>query len=43
VEVEHFLLKLLDATDTDVAFILRQYNVDRSRLSRDLTAGIDRL
>ena len=43
VEVEHFLLKLLDATDTDIAFVLRHYSVDRSRLSRDLTAGIDRL
>ena len=42
VEVEHFLLKLLDATDTDIAFVLRHYDVDRSRLSRDLTAGIDR-
>ena len=25
VEIEHFLIKLLDATDTDVAFVLRHY------------------
>jgi type VI secretion system protein VasG len=43
VEIEHFLIKLLDATDTDVAFVLRHYEVDRSRLVRDLTAGLDRL
>jgi type VI secretion system protein VasG len=43
VEVEHFLFKLLDATDADVAFILRQYGVDRSRLSRDLSSGLDKL
>ncbi|MEJ2204509.1 MAG: ATP-dependent Clp protease ATP-binding subunit [Gemmatimonadota bacterium] len=43
VEVEHLLIKLLDQTDTDVAFILKHYGVDRARLSKDLTAGIDRL
>ena len=43
VEVEHFLLKLLDATDNDVASILRHYEVDRSRLARDLTNSLDGL
>jgi type VI secretion system protein VasG len=43
VEVEHYLLKLLDAPDADLGFILRHYEVDRSRLSRDLAAGLDRL
>jgi type VI secretion system protein VasG len=43
VEIEHLLLKFLDHTDSDFAFILRQYNVDRSRLARDITAGLDKL
>jgi type VI secretion system protein VasG len=43
VEVEHFLLKLLDATDNDLALILRHFEVDRSRLVRDLTDGLDAL
>jgi type VI secretion system protein VasG len=43
VEVEHFLLKALDATDNDVAAILRHYEIDRSRLARDLTASLDDL
>jgi type VI secretion system protein VasG len=43
VEVEHLLIKLLDQTDTDIAFILKHYGVDRSRLSKDLTASIDKL
>jgi type VI secretion system protein VasG len=43
VEVEHFLLKLLDATDNDLAFILRHYEIDRSRLARDLVASLDSL
>jgi type VI secretion system protein VasG len=43
VEIEHILLKLLDATDTDFAAVLRHFEIDRSRLARDLTAGMDRL
>ena len=43
VEVEHYLLKLLDQPDADAVFILRHYGVDRSRLARDLAAGLDRL
>jgi type VI secretion system protein VasG len=43
VEIEHFMMKLLDATDTDFAYILRHYEVDRSRLAKDLTASLDRL
>lgn len=43
VEIEHLLMKMLDSTDTDVAFILRQYEVDRSRVARDLTASLDAL
>jgi type VI secretion system protein VasG len=43
VEIEHFLMKLLDLTDTDAAFILKHYGIDRARLATDLTASIDRL
>lgn len=43
VEVEHLLLKLLDLPNSDVELILRQYDVDRGGLARDLTSAIDRL
>jgi type VI secretion system protein VasG len=43
VEIEHFLVKLLDSTDSDFAFILRHYGVDRSRLVADLARGLDKL
>jgi type VI secretion system protein VasG len=43
VEIEHFLVKLLDSTDTDLAFVLRHYGVDRSRLAADLARGLDKL
>ncbi len=43
VEVEHFLLKLLDSTDGDVAAVLRHFEVNRSRLAADLAAALDRL
>ena len=32
IEIEHFLLKALDATDNDLAAILKQFGVDRSRI-----------
>jgi type VI secretion system protein VasG len=43
VEIEHWLLKLLEAADSDLAAILRYYGVDVSRLARQLTSVIDRL
>src|SRR5256885_17259700 len=43
VEVEHYLLKLLDSTDADFAFIIRQYAIDRSRLASDLAKSLDHL
>ncbi len=43
VEVEHLLLKLLEVTDTDLSRVLRQYEIDASRLSKDITRAIDRL
>jgi type VI secretion system protein VasG len=43
IEIEHYLLKLMDASDTDVAPILRQFGVDSSRLSAELTRSLDKL
>ena len=41
VEIEHWLLKLVEVSDADLAAVFRQYGVDASRLARDLTA-VDR-
>ncbi len=38
VEIEHWLLKLADAADGDVAAILRHYEVDQGRLPSISTA-----
>jgi type VI secretion system protein VasG len=43
IEVEHFLQKLLDVTDSDLPRILKQFGVDKSRLSGDLTRSLDKL
>ena len=43
VDVEHFLVKLIEPADGDIARILRHYGVDQARLSRDLTRALDRL
>ncbi|HEV3024898.1 MAG TPA: AAA family ATPase, partial [Pirellulales bacterium] len=42
VEVEHWLLKLVEEPNTDVALLCRYYGIDVSRLIRDLTRQIDR-
>ncbi|MBM3600107.1 MAG: type VI secretion system ATPase TssH [Alphaproteobacteria bacterium] len=43
VEVEHLLIKLLDVADSDMARILRQYDIDADGLRRDLMAALDRM
>lgn len=43
VEVEHWLLKLVEAPDADVSFILRHYEADPGRLQADLARALDRL
>ncbi|MEK9509679.1 type VI secretion system ATPase TssH [Gemmatimonadota bacterium Y43] len=43
VEVEHFLLKLMDHPEGDVLAILKRFEIDRSDLARQLTATLDRL
>ena len=42
VEVEHWLLKLMELPDIDLTRIFKQYEVDTSRLQRDLTQAIDK-
>ena len=43
VEIEHYLLKLLDAGDNDFARIAQQFGVDKSRLAAELTRNLDSL
>ena len=43
VEVEHWLLKILDIPNTDVALLVRYYEIDTAQLQKDLTKAIDRL
>jgi type VI secretion system protein VasG len=42
VEVEHWLTRLLEAPNTDLAALLRHGGVDASRLARDLARSLDR-
>jgi type VI secretion system protein VasG len=43
IEIEHYLLKAIDNSDNDMALILKQYGVDRSRLTTELQRSLDRL
>ena len=43
VEIEHWLLKLIEAPNNDISLVLRHFEVDSSRLAADLTAVLDRL
>jgi type VI secretion system protein VasG len=43
VEIEHWLMKLLEAPDTDLLAILRQYEIEPSRLATEMTRVLDRL
>jgi type VI secretion system protein VasG len=43
VEPEHFLLKLIERADTDLAAIFRRFEINQSRITRDLTTALDRL
>src|SRR6516164_1311972 len=43
VEIEHWLLKLLEPQNTDLTRIFKHYGVDLSRLNRDLTKSLDGL
>src|SRR5712691_8245223 len=43
IEIEHFLMKLLDASGSDAAKILHQFGVDASRLQKELERSLDKL
>ncbi len=43
VEIEHWLLKLLEPADSDIARIVKHYDIDASRANRDLTRSLDKL
>lgn len=43
IEIEHYLMKLLDAPASDFALIARHFGVDKSRLAAELTRSLDRL
>jgi len=43
VEIEHWLLKLADPPDTDIAAVLRHYEADAGRLLTDLNRGLERM
>ena len=43
VEIEHFLMKLLDSTNGDLGPIMKRFEVDRSRFAAELTRSLDKL
>jgi len=43
IEIEHYLMKLLDVTDSDFGQIMGHFGIDRSRLTAELTRSLDKL
>ena len=43
VEIEHFLVKVLDASDGDTAVILKHFGVNRTRLADDVARALDKI
>ncbi|MBL0938801.1 MAG: type VI secretion system ATPase TssH [Gemmatimonadaceae bacterium] len=43
VELEHLLIKLLDATDSDLAVTFKHFGINRTRFADDLARAVDRL
>jgi len=43
VEIEHWLLKLIEMTNTDIDLLLHHYGVDMASLQADITKSLDRL
>jgi len=43
VEIEHWLLKLLEQPDTDLQILIKHYEIDRSRLEQDLDRALQGL
>lgn len=42
VEIEHWLLKLLETPETDLELIIRHYNLDKGRLIKELNISVDK-
>ena len=43
IEIEHYLMKLMDVPDGDFAAILKAFAVDKTRLAADLNRSLDKL
>jgi type VI secretion system protein VasG len=43
VEIEHYLMKVMEASDNDVARIFYRFNINQSRLTADITRSLDKL
>src|SRR5580658_9584625 len=43
IEIEHFLTKLLDSSSGDFAAILKHFEMDKSRLTTELSRSMDKL
>lgn len=43
IEVEHFLMKLLDQTDSDLERVLKHFTVNKSYFTGELTRSLDKL
>jgi type VI secretion system protein VasG len=43
IEIEHFLLKVLDAQDSDLARIVQRFGIDKSRFTAELSRSLDKL
>ena len=43
IEIEHYLLKLMDVPDGDFAAIMKAFSVDKARLSAEINRSLDKL
>src|SRR5437588_605798 len=43
IEVEHFVMKLLDSSANDFACIVKHFEIDKSRMTAELTRSLDKL
>src|SRR5580658_3578361 len=43
IEIEHFLTKLLDSSSGDFAAIIKHFEIDKSRLTTELSRSMDKL
>ena len=43
IEIEHYLVKVMESSDGDVASILKHYGVDKSRLAAELQRSLDKI